>query len=221
MKLIIYYKQCFKLIIIIYFYRLLKYNNFIKTNIIINNIDHDDNFTSFYCQSIKINNNDFIYINLTELKYIYSAKSNIIKINYQIGVFDDNKNIILPSDLILYYNLHMVCYIKIKDEKVEIQTLPSIYNNKYYECNEFIKINEKILLGIKIYQSNIQIKNKIEILFPETILNYIKFFYKNDSIFETLNLNKGNIKLSKRINNRKKSSKLEKIYGLFPIFNLK
>ena len=222
MKLNIYYKQCFKLMIIVYFYSLVKYNNFIKTNIIINNIDHD-NFTSFYCQSIKINNNDFIYINLTELKYVYSVKSNVIKINYQIGVFDDNKKIILPSDLIFYYNLHIVCYLKIKDEKVEIKTLPSIYNNKYYECNEFIKINEKILLGINIYQSNIQIKNKTEILFPETILNYNKIFYKNDSIFEILKLNKENLKYSKRINNnnRKKSSKLEKIYRLFPIFNLK
>ena len=125
MKLNIYYKQYFKFIIIIFSYNLLKKNNFIQTNIIINNIGHD-NFISFYCQTIKINHNDFIYINLTELKYVYSVKSNVIKINYQIGVFDDNKNIILPSDLILYYNMHIFCYIKIKDEKVEIKM------KKYY-----------------------------------------------------------------------------------------
>ena len=34
-----------------------------------------------------------------------------------------------------------------------INSLPNIYQNKYYECIEFININEKIKFGIKIYQS--------------------------------------------------------------------
>ena len=43
-----------------------------------------------------------------------------IKIIFKIGFYDYNKNLILPSDLTLYNNLHIICNIKISNENIEI-----------------------------------------------------------------------------------------------------
>ena len=114
--------------------------------------------------------------------------------------------------------MHIICTIKISNEKIEINSIPTIYLDKYYECNEFIKINEKAKLGIKIYKNNIQIKNQIAILFPEAIFEKKKSIY-NDRSLDILVLNKENEKSRGR--NNKENSKLKKIYELYPLFNFK
>ena len=102
---------------------------------------------------IFINNNDTIYFKISEIKYFFSIKYKIIKIKYKILFFDKNNNFILSLHLTLFNNLHLVSIINIINENIYISSLPSIYQDKYYECIEFMNINEKIQIGIIIFQT--------------------------------------------------------------------
>ena len=84
------------------------------------------------------------------MKYIYSTKFKLVKIKYRIGFFDKNQNLISPSDLVLYKNIQVICYIKIITENSDINSLPNIINNCYYECIDYFNLNEKVKIGIKI-----------------------------------------------------------------------
>ena len=42
----------------------------------------------------------------------YSNKFDLIKISFNIKCLDEEKKKILPSDLTLYYNLHILCLLK-------------------------------------------------------------------------------------------------------------
>ena len=99
---------------------------------------------------------------------MYSLKYNLVKIVYKIGFFDENNNLILPSDLALYYNIHILCYIHISKENINISAIPSIFANKYYECIEFINLNENIKLGNIFYSYDNENFNLI--LFDEKII---------------------------------------------------
>ena len=192
-------------------------NKFIENNIIKNE------FNISSCESYKyfINKNNSIYFNINDINYIFSLKYNLLKLNYKILIFDKNKNFIFPSDLSLYNNLHITCIIKIINKNIQINSLPNIFHNKYYECVEFMNINEKIKFGIKIYQS--KGKGNMEV-FKKIYLFEKKFKYKylnsrNNDFFEPLLLNKEHIRVSKKIFNF--ALKLKKSYIQFPISNLK
>lgn len=192
-------------------------NKFIENNIIKNE------FNISSCESYKyfINKNNSIYFNINDINYIFSLKYNLLKLNYKILIFDKNKNFIFPSDLSLYNNLHITCIIKIINKNIQINSLPNIFHNKYYECVEFMNINEKIKFGIKIYQS--KGKGNMEV-FKKIYLFEKKFKYKylnsrNNDFFEPLLLNKEHIRVSKKIFNF--ALKLKKSYIKFPISNLK
>ena len=60
--------------------------------------------------------------------------------------------------------MNLFCIIKIINKNITINSFPNIYKNKYYGCIEFININEKIKLGIKIYKTKEKIENILEIL---------------------------------------------------------
>ena len=133
---------------------------------------------------------------------------------------------IFPSDLPLYNNLHIICVIEIINKNIIISSLPNIYQNKYYECIEFINIKEKIKFGIKIYQSKEKEENMEDfkkVFFLEKLFNYKKLNYKNIGLFDPLLLNKEYIRTSKRIYNQKtkETVRLKKIYIQFPIIGLK
>ena len=72
----------------------------------------------------------FEYFNVSNINYNYSLKYKLIKIEYKIGFFDDNKMIINPSSLALYNNLHILCELKIINSNIIIYSLPNIYQNK-------------------------------------------------------------------------------------------
>ena len=181
-----------------------------------------------YNNSLKyiININDSLYFNIIKIDYIFSIKYNLLKLKYKILVFDKNKNNILPSDLSLYNSLHLFCIIKIINKNIMINSFPNIYKNKYYECIEFININEKIKFGIKINKLKEKNENK-EVFkyyfFLEKIFNYKKLNSKNNISFDPLLLNKEYIRLSKRYSNLKLSKifKLKKLYIQFPFYSLK
>ena len=125
------------------------------------------------------------YSKLEQANYTYSNKYNITKIDYTIGVYDEEKNIIYPSDLSLYNDAHVSCFLEIENDTnpIEIYSIPDIYKNNFYKCTEFFNINEKVKFGIKIFhkKAKVIIYNEI-ILFPDKIK--YNFYSENDSLFD-------------------------------------
>lgn len=62
--------------------------------------------------------NTFIYFNIIDIVFIHSIKFKLMKIEYIIKIFDKNNNLLLPSDLVLYKNIHIICNIEIINSKL-------------------------------------------------------------------------------------------------------
>ena len=172
--------------------------------------------------------NETFYFNLIDIKCMFLKRINLIQIKFIIGFYDKSQNIIIPSDLTLYKDIHILCYIKIINDNNDIFSIPNIYLNNYYECIEFFNINEKIQLGIKIYKNSDKINEKCNvtiILFSKNIDNYNKILFIKDEIMEYMNLIKDYIKyndeIKKENNYKTKNNKLKKLYLQFPINVLK
>ena len=188
----------------------LENSNLLKFNILYNNTN------------LTLENKNFEYFNIFDFKYLYSFKYNIIKIEYKIGIFDKNNNIILPSDLILKENIRLICYINILYYNQIINSLPNIYLNNYYKCIEFFNINEKVKIGIKLYEINDKNHNK-EIfnikLFDDILLDNKNIFFKNDTLFDPLILNKDYKNIINKIYNKliNETLRLKKSYINYPL----
>ena len=74
----------------------------------------------------------FEYFNVSNVNYNYSLKYKLIKIEYKIGFFDDNKMIINPSYLTLYNNLHVLCELKIINSNIIKHELTRINFFSYF-----------------------------------------------------------------------------------------
>ena len=104
--------------------------------------------------------------------------------------------------------------------------MPNIYKNNYFKCIEYYKINEKVNLGIKIYQIK-ESEGKMEdypiIFINETMININNLLYKNDKLFEPFIINKEHESLIKKINDKKinETLKLKSSYLRYPFFILK
>ena len=176
---------------------------------------------------IKKSHNISIYYNLFDIKFFYSKQLNIIEVKYIIKLYDNYKNLIIPSDLILYKKLHIFCYIKIINENNDIYSFPNILFNSYYECVEFFKFNEKINFGIKIYKSNNDIFEKIEDFFINiayiNIFNYNNLLFTKVEKFEYIITIKEYTNIIKKINHKNinKNYQFKKLYIRFPLNNLK
>ena len=170
--------------------------------------------------------NYFEYFQIIDIKYLFSFKYNIIKIEYKIGLFDKNKNLILPSDFKLYKNMQLFCFIEILKNNVIINSLPNIFMNNYFTCVEFFNINEKINIGIKLYEFNEKEQNieKYKLsLFNEKAFDIKNYVYKSNNIFDPLILIQDYKKLiSNMINkNINETLRLKKSYIRYPFINMK
>ena len=116
-----------------------------------------------------IKNYDELYFRVSPLKYSFSYKYNIIEVEFIVGFYDKNNNLIIPSNLALYNDLYIICHNKIKNNTI-INTLPDIYHNEYFKCLDYFKKNENIKIGIEIF---INEKKHIKI-----------YFYNNKNIKE-------------------------------------
>ena len=56
--------------------------------------------------------NSLDYFKLFDIRYLFSFKFKIIKVEYNIEFYENNNNSILPSDLTLYKNLHIFCHFE-------------------------------------------------------------------------------------------------------------
>ena len=167
------------------------------------------------------NNLDFFKV--FDVKYLYSFKFNIIKVEYNIEFHESNKNIILPSDLTLYKNLHIFCHIESNNSNIIINSFPDIVENKNFKCIEYFNIYENIKFGIKLYEINEnkeEINNYIIYFFSGEIFNYLNLFNKNDNVFDPLliNLEYFSNFIKKYIND---NLKLKKTYNQMPKCTLK
>ena len=160
------------------------------------------------------------YFKITSIQYSFSFKYNIVKVDYDIGFFDKDNNIILPSDISLYKNLSIVCNILLKNGS-NINSLANIYKNNFYNCIEFCLMNETIKFGVKIYEN---MKHSYFHLFSEEI-----FFYNNlnkhlGDMFDPLLIIDEYYSIIKKVDNKKdlnKKLQLKKSFLQFPYFILK
>ena len=129
---------------------------------------------------------DELKFNIASINYRFSLKYNISKIEYKIAFCNQNKKIIIPSHLSLYYNLHIFCQTYISDSNIFINYVANIYKNIYYHCEEFINLNQHIKFGIKIYKKLKYIEFSNIYLFKSDLINFNNIM-KNNYIFDPLN----------------------------------
>ena len=120
----------------------------------------------------------------------------------------------------------MICIIKIINENFDKNSLPNIYQNKYYECIEFMNIKEKIQIGIVIYQTKkkiVKMESMKTFFFLKTKFNYKTLKISVNEFFDPLILNNQYIRFSKIFTNLKinETFRLKKSYYNFPINCLK
>ena len=145
-----------------------------------NTNNKNSNFFFNFCLNNKINIfcNKVKYLSIFDIIYLFSFKYNIVKLEYKFGLYENSNKIIEPSEF-LSNNINLICSIQIIYNNITINSLPNIYENKYFTCVEYFKINEKINFGIKLYEikenSKEFIKNANDnafYFFNEKIVNY-------------------------------------------------
>ena len=178
-------------------------------------------FNNFKLSIFSYNNNneDEIFYKLFNYSYIISFRFNIIQVEYSILFFSQNQSLITPSDLGLLYDLHIICRINRIGTYMNIDSLASIYLNKYFHCIEFININEKANFGILIYKSQNQtiLINSTHYFFNNSIINYNNQIFQNNKFFYPLFIEKQFYSKDKN----KESSSLKQLYNSFPVLNTK
>jgi hypothetical protein len=207
------------LMLILFLFSLAIFQNFISLNksVIFNDYKIAFNNNTIFSDRIEKYN---IALNLTNITSYYSLKFELVRISYQIQLFDCNNNLILPSDLSLYYKLHVLCFIKIKS--FNIYSLASIEENKYFKCSEFFKINENIQIYFLLYET--ENDGAIKTIIPYLIINNtFNYNYKDDNIFNSVKIkNEYKLLLSEIKNNTfSEKHKLKKSYISEPLFSLK
>ena len=189
-----------------------------------NNDLNKNNYKKFNNKLYKFNYLNIINnLKVFDLGYTYSYKYNIVKIKYSIGFFDEEGNLISPNDFILYYKISVLCNIIIDYNNISIDSLADITINKYFNCIEFSNINEKITLGIQLYNiSEDKLINYI-LLFKDEYFNYNIIKFNDNKIFNSLIINKKFNSILKNINNKKLKDnyKLKNSYIQYPLFSLK
>ena len=203
---------------------LLSNKEYNKNNLFLINNDntHANNYNDlllYYNQ--KIDNS--LFFNVTSLNYYLSFKYEIIKIEFKIKFYDENKNVFEPSDLTLYKNLTIICHMELKDSNISIDSLPNIYKNKHYNCLEFFKLNENAHFGIKIYNTQNFLEYYPIFYFKHEYKKYNNLKYYNDRIFSPLFIKNKYITMVKKMNEIQfnESLKLKNSYIRYPVSTLK
>ena len=91
------------------------------------NIFNNNNFIEFNNNSLKEYLNNYENFKLTFMNYYFSFKYQMIIVQYNIGFYDKNNKLILPSNLALYNDLHIICSIAFKNKSID--SLANIYKN--------------------------------------------------------------------------------------------
>ena len=178
------------MIIIIFNKKFILYLKFIIINLyfifLIEILKNKNNANINNNNPLSFNSFEELKFNITSINYSFSLKYNISKIEYKIAFYNQNKKIIIPSHLTLYYNLHIFCHTYISGSNIFIKYIGNIYKNIYYHCEEYINLNQHIKFGIKIYKKFRYIEFSTIYLFKSDLINFNKIM-KNNYIFDPLN----------------------------------
>ena len=202
------------LIIIIFFYLTSKINNKNKPNIIF--ISKVNNYNINFTGSLLFNNNNNIFFNLTSINYYFSYYYNQVELKYCFCFYDQENNLIFPSDLSLYYNLHFFCILK--SNNINLQSVSNIHQNKYFCCLEYFELNNPTLLEVKICENDKCTSINISDFFQ---LNFNHFQFLNNKIFNCSYIKKQHFLLTQNIFKSYKKHLLEKSYISQPICSIK
>ena len=159
-----------------------------------------------------------IFFNISSINYYFSYKFNKIEVEYNLQFFDKENNIIIPSDLSLYYNLHVFCILK--DHNNLIQSISNIYQNKYFVCLEYSELNKYSKFEIKICKDSYKCLSFY--LFDSHYFNYNNLKLLKDDIFDFNYINENFSSLSLNIQKSKDELySLKKCYISKPICSIK
>ena len=162
------------------------------------------------------------FFNITYFNYIYSEKYQKVKLVYHIGIYDENKELIEPSDFPLYDKLTLFCFMDVKKPRTTIYSLPQIVQNKYFECIEFFDLKESVNFGIYFSRQSSLIYLSLH-LYLNKYINYNSPNNINDDIFDNEFVETKYEMISKKVNDpiNKDKYKLKKYYMKPPICDLK
>lgn len=214
----------FIIIIFIKIYIILLIKN-IKNNYIKINLFNNKNINKI--NIIKIKSLKNLSFKLFLINYSFSFKFKIAKLEYSIEFYNKKNNSIAPPYLTLFHNLHIFCISKDIKKNISIFSIPTIDNNKFYKCIEYLKLNEHIKLGLSLYKINNYIEYYNKFLFIDEIINYNDIISIKDSEYEPyLLLDKyKKLKYRIKINNKEKNSienlLLKESYVRMPNFSIK
>ena len=116
----------------------------------------------------------------------FSYKFNKIELEYTFLFFDREKKFIFPSDLSLYYNLHVFCILN--NGNNSLLTLSNIHQNKFFKCLEYYELNTSANFEIKICNDAYNCSSIY--LFDTFYLNYNYFKFLDDDKFDSNYINK-------------------------------
>ena len=187
------------LIIILFVIIINTSSNINKNNHFTNNLNSKTiNSTKFYLFKYFKNYNDKnLFFKIVYLNYSLSFKYNIFKFEYKFGFYTNN-NLILPSDLSLYYNLTIFCHL-IDINNSNIDSLSYIYHNNYYSCVEFLNLRQQIKFGIKITKNKESIDINLNYFGYKKSINYNSFINIDNTLFEPLIINQNYQLLNEKI----------------------
>ena len=198
----------------------------ISSNEIKNELENDNNlikisdYKNISSKSYPLSFPKVVYFNITNIKYSFSHKFNRTRLEYTVGIYDENKKLFSPSDLTLCCNLKFICFMEVQEMNTTIYSIANNYENKYINCIEYFNFGENIIYGIKIYRD----KAYLMMFFNfEKIINYTDLDYINDTLFDPDIIKQEYEKEIQEINNNEfnKSFYLKKEYFRIPIFDLR
>jgi len=131
-------------------------------------------------------NSEKLYYKIDLISYSFSFHFNIIKLEYNIAFFDEKQNLIIPSFLTLLYKLHIFCQTIKSNSNIGIKYIANIFQNKFYNCIEFSKINQSFKYGMSIYKTNKYTEYFTKYYFNNYLIDYNNIHFKNDNEFDPL-----------------------------------
>ena len=170
-------------------------NIFLTLNLVYDN----DNYLIKY-KKIELKHSYNLSIEVSSIKYSFSYTFHMVKVEYNFAFYDLNNNLIIPSDIALYNNLHIFCNSFDINNNIYIISISFIIQNKYYNCIEYFNINEKIDIGITIYKKFKYFEYININLFNEKLINYNNILLKINDEFDPFIIINNHINLEKKIN---------------------
>ena len=160
------------------------------------------------------------YFSIQYMNYYISKKFNLVKLEYSISIYDKNNQLLLPSELTLFYDFHFSCFMEVEKNKTMIHSLAYISQNKYLICIEYFYLDEKVKFGLKIYSGKLFYQL---IFYTKDIINYDDINHINNDVFDQdiISDNFKNLVDEIKSNYMNRPYSLKKAYLRKPIFDLR